>query len=378
MGPRLVIAAVLGLSLAACTDCPEVPGLDGAQCAALPARVLPAALPPSPGNRVADDEGAALFGFALFFDARLSANSQVRCATCHMPERVFGDGKPTSTGLVTVSRNSPSLFTAAWHRWQMWDGKADSLWSQPLLALENPDEMGFSRLELAHRVALTWRADYEALFGALPPLHETARFPAKGKPGDAAWESMTPADQHEVNRVAANVGKALEAYQRRLALRPGRFDAFAAGDAAAFTAQEREGYRVFVSAGCDTCHAGPLFSDDGFHALVSPPPERARAAALERLAASPFTAAGPFHDGPPEALPAPRPEDEGAYRTPSLRNVARTGPWGHDGALPTLEAAVDTHLPAGVSAAERLALLAFLRALDAGDPPEPWNNWPDR
>ncbi len=377
MSARLA-TATLCLALAACVDCPPAPGLDRASCDALPGLALPATLPASPGNRVADDERAALFGFALFFDARLSGNAQVRCATCHFPERVFGDGKPTSTGLRPVRRNSPSLLTAAWHRWQMWDGRADSLWSQPLLAFENPDEMDFTRLELAHRVAVTFRADYERLFGALPPLGDAARFPARGKPGDPAWEAMAQADRHEVNRVAANVGKALEAYQRRLALRPGRFDAFVAGDVAAFTVLERDGLAVFFAAGCAGCHAGPLLSDGDFHALASPPPERARAAALEALAASPFSAAGPFHDGPPEAVPLPRPEDEGAWRTPSLRNVARTGPWGHDGALPTLEAAVDSHLPADVSAADRAALLAFLRALDAGDPPEPWNNWPDR
>lgn len=377
MSARFATAS-LCLGLAACVECPQAPGLDRATCDALPGLALPATLPAARGNLVADDDRAALFGFALFFDARLSANAQVRCATCHLPERVFGDGKPTSTGLRTVARNSPSLFAAAWHRWQMWDGRADSLWSQPLLAFENPDEMDFTRLELAHRVAVTWGADYERLFGALPPLNEGARFPARGKPGDPAWEAMAEADRHEVNRVAANVGKALEAYQRKLALRPGRFDAFVRGDPAAFAAPEREGLRVFFAAGCASCHAGPLLSDDAFHALVTPPPERARAAALEALAASPFSAAGPFHEGPPEAVPAPRPEDEGAFRTPSLRNVARTGPWGHDGALPTLEAAVDSHLPDGTSAADRAALLAFLRALDAGDPPEPWNNWPDR
>ena len=74
----------------------------------------------------------------------------------------------------------------------------------------------------------------------------------------------------------------------------------------------------------------------------------------------------------------PTPEDEGAYHTPSLRNVARTGPWGHDGTFTTLEAAVDFHRPETVTATERAALLAFLRALDARDPPSPCNNWPNR
>jgi len=362
------------MALAGCQECPRVPGLSAAQCAELAAMRLPEKLPASSGNAVADDQDAALFGHAVFFDARLSANQNVRCATCHIPERFFADGKPTSTGLAVVTRNSPSIYTAAWKRWQMWDGRADSLWSQPLLAFENPLEMDFTRLELAHRVATTYRAQYEALFGALPDL---SQFPARGKPGDAAFDGLTEEEQLAVNRVVANVGKALEAYERRLALSPGPFDDFLDGDDKALSASEREGARVFFSAGCNDCHSGPQLSDDSFH-VVGTPTERGRAQGLETLARSPFNAAGVFHDGAPEVIPSPTAEDEGAFHTPSLRNVARTGPWGHDGSLGTLEAAVDSHLPSSVSAADRAALLAFLRALDARDPPSPWNNWPNR
>lgn len=354
-----------------------MPGLTAAQCTALEGMGRPAALPPSPGNAVADDLGAAVLGHAVFFDARLSANQNVRCATCHVPERFFADGQPTALGLALGTRNSPSILTAAWHRWQMWDGRADSLWSQPLLAFENPKEMDFTRLELAHRVALTYRAPYEALFGPLPPLDDAQRFPPRGRPGDAAFDGMRSEDQAAVNEVVANLGKALEAYERKLSFTGGRFDDFVAGDAEALSPAEREGARVFFSAGCATCHAGPLLSDDAFHALGNTT-ERGRAEALELLARSPFTAAGAYWDGEPRALPQPAAADEGAFRTPSLRNVSRTAPYGHDGALATLEAAVDSHLPDGVTRGDRDALLAFLRALDAGDPPSPWNNWPNR
>jgi cytochrome c peroxidase len=344
---------------------------------------LPDALPPANGNSHADDDAAAVMGHFLFFDARLSSNGEVRCATCHVPENVFDDGQPTSTGLQTVTRNSPSLFTAPWLSWQMWDGKADSMWMQPLLAFENPKEMGFTRLELAHRAQLTYRASYEALFGPLPPLEDTARFPPQGKPGDVAFDGMSAADQLEVNRVVANLGKALEAYERKLALRPGRFDRFLDGDASSLSPQEREGLRVFFAAGCDACHRGPMLSDEAFHALQVPLAEgqvfeRGRAAALEFLALSPFNAAGVFHEGPSGQVPTPTPEDEGAFRTAPLRNVARTAPYGHNGVLATLETAVDFHLPSKVTKTERAALLAFLLALDAGDPPKPWNGWPNR
>lgn len=378
MEARACSTAILAvaITLAGCDECPLVPGLSAAQCTQLAAMRLPAQLPPSTGNVVADDPEAARLGHAVFFDARLSANQNVRCATCHIPERYFADGKATSTGLAQVTRNSPSIYTAAWKRWQMWDGRADSLWSQPLLAFENPLEMDFTRLELAHRVALTYRPQYEALFGALPEL---SQLPARGKPGDAAFDALTAAEQLAINRVVANVGKCVEAYERRLALLPGPFDEFLDGDQEALSAAARDGARVFFTAGCPDCHSGPQLSDDSFHAIGVPPTtERARAEGLEVLARSPFNAAGVFHDGAPEVIPSPRAEDEGAYHTPSLRHVARTGPWGHDGTFATLEAVVDEHLPGKVTPAERTALLAFLRALDGRDPPSPWNNWPNR
>jgi cytochrome c peroxidase len=379
----------------ACVDCPRAVGLDAAQCQALPGLQLPQHLPASIGNAKADDPAAALLGFSLFFDARLSRGEQVRCASCHVPERAFADGLPTSVGVAQADRNSPSIYTAAWHRWQMWDGRADSLWSQAVLPFENRKEMDFTRLELAHRIFTTWRAPYEAVFGPLPALDDAARYPARGKPGEPAFEAMAPSAQLEVNRVAANVGKALEAYQRRAAHGPGAFDRFVAGDAAALTALEREGLVVFHQARCDACHGGPTLADDGFHVLGVPPaegqlPERGRVAALELLASSPFTVSGPFHDGPAVEGAPPVAGEEGAYRTPSLRNVARTGPWGHNGTFPTLERIVDFHLQGGagdvdrllvkvtLAAREREALLAFLRSLDVADPPSPWNNWPDR
>jgi cytochrome c peroxidase len=382
-------------SLGACVECPRAAGLDAVQCASLAAMQLPASLPASIGNAVADDQRAALLGFAMFFDARLSHGGVLRCANCHLPERTFTDGRTTSFGLSAVDRNSPSIFAAAWHRWQLWDGRADSVWSQPIQVLEDPREMDFTRLEVAHAMATIWRAPYEALFGALPPLDDVARFPARGKPGDPAFDTMTAADQLAVNRVAANAGKALEAYLRRAAHGPGRLDAFLAGQESALSATERAGLVVFVKSNCVRCHAGPTLADDSFHVLGVPEAvgssARGRNAALEALASSPFTVAGPFHDGPPVA-PAPSPDAafEGAYRTPSLRNVARTGPWGHSGAFATLETVVDFHLQGGrgtvdpklqavtLTGGDREALLAFLRALDANDPPSPWNTWPDR
>ena len=342
---------------------------------------LPAALPPAMGNAKADDQEAALLGFSLFFDARLSAGQDTRCATCHLPERVFADGRQASMGVEQVDRNSPSIFTAAWHRWQTWDGKADSLWSQPLLAIENPREMGLTRLELAHRVATSYADRYQAVFGSLP--YGLSGWPAKGKPGDPSFDQLGPSDQLEVNRIAANVGKSLEAYMRRDAHQRGRFDDFVAG-AATLTPSEQQGLSVFFQAGCSSCHSGPTFSDDAFHAIGVPPnegkqPESARATALTALTRSVFTVTGPFHDGPAMPTnPVASASDEGAYRTPSLRNTTRTGPWGHNGHFSDLNAMIDFHSTKVLSATEHEDLMAFLKVLDVNDPPSPWNNWPDR
>ena len=119
-------------------------------------------------------------------------------------------------------------------------------------------------------------------------------------------------------------------------------------------------------------------SDDDFHAVgLVDVPARARAEAFVVLEASPFTAAGAFHDGAKQVLPTRRAEDDGAYRTPTLRNVTRTGPWGHDGRFDSLGAAVQSHGSA-LSASELGALLVFFGALDVADAPLPWNGWPDR
>lgn len=382
--PMRLSFAMLALALVqwACVECPAVPGASAKECAALETMTLPATIPPARGNRFADDERAALLGFELFFDARLSRDGSVRCATCHVPEKLFADLRATSQGLSLVDRNSPSIYGAPWFRWQMWDGRADSLWSQPLLAFENEKEMDFTRLELAHRVKASYRERYEAVFGVLPALDDAARFPPRGAPGSMAFDGMREDDRRAVNEIAANVGKALEAYQRKLAFGRGRLEAFVLGDTGALSAAEREGLLVFLQKGCASCHSGGLLSDGAFHAIgwVDAPP-RSRAQGLSVLATSPFNSAGPFFDGAKEPVPTATAEDEGAYRTPTLRNVVRTGPWGHDGRFSSVADAVSAHAQPGaavLSSKELERLVVFFGALDAAEAPLPWNGWPDR
>jgi cytochrome c peroxidase len=401
-------AAVLLLLAAACgreEHCPSAPGagVPAALCPQIAQLALPAALPPARGNRYADDVNAATLGHRIFFDARFSNSLQVRCATCHQTERSFQDGAATPPGFPSVHRRTPTVINAARLSLQFWDGRADSLWSQALFALENPGEMNFTRLEIAHLVDTTYRARYEPVFGALPDFSDTTRFPPRGAPGDSAWQGMAPADQERVNRVAANVGKSLEAYQRKATAGPSRVDAWLSGDRSALSAQEAAGVGVFARAGCLSCHAGPMLTDERYHVLGVPgipgaEPDRGRAAGLAVELANPFNARGAFFDPP-----APPPDDrdlpsaalEGAFRTPSLRNLTKRPPYGHNGSFATLEDAVDFHLRGGgrggtgfagqvdpllephpLSPDDRAALLSLLRALDGRYPGIPWSDWP--
>jgi cytochrome c peroxidase len=335
---RVTAPLVLFASLAACApgeECVIAPGLDEEQCAALDNHLLPEELPPARGNAFGDDEGAAALGFTWFYDARFSSNLEVRCASCHMPEHSFGDLEKTSTaGIGDVPRNSPSILNAPWQRWQFWDGRADSLWSQPQFALQAPNEMGYSRLEIAHRVADSFADEYVPVFGELPPLSDDARFPAVGGPGAAAFDDMDEADRYAVDEVVANVGKALEAYLRKTSSGRSRFDRALLGETAALSDVEKEGLRVLVQAGCTECHSGSLFGGVSFHRIgVGDGSDRGRAQGAATLADSTFALFGEHADA--DALPddapdrdallaeADDPAMEGAFIAPPLRNVTQ-------------------------------------------------------
>ena len=98
--------------------------------------------PPSPPNRFADDPAAAHFGQYLFFDTRLSVNNIVSCATCHASDLGLADGKPLANTIAELTRHTPAIWNVAYNRWFLWDGRADSLWSQALGPIEHPSEMG--------------------------------------------------------------------------------------------------------------------------------------------------------------------------------------------------------------------------------------------
>ncbi|HEX7667586.1 MAG TPA: cytochrome-c peroxidase, partial [Polyangiaceae bacterium] len=165
---------------------------------------MPGNPPADPTNAKADDPLAAGLGQEFFSDASLSPSGTISCATCHDPNKGFSDGKPVAIGVATGDRNTPSLLLSGYSPWQFWDGRADSLWAQALGPIENAKEFASSRLFVAHAIAKNHASTYQVVFGAPPDLSDASRFPASGKPGDASWDAMTPADQTTVTTMVVN------------------------------------------------------------------------------------------------------------------------------------------------------------------------------
>ena len=196
-------------------------------------------LPPLPkdhSNAVADNLRAAEFGRHLFFDERLSHNSKISCATCHIPELYFTDGLTTSVGARAGVRNSPTLVGTAYSPWQFWDGRSDSQWSQALAPLENDLEHAASRTQLANIIYAdkNYQARYEELFGPLPDITDKSRFPIAAAPVEDkelndAWHTMAIEDQKMITTIFVNIAKAIAAYERLLQPGTSRFDDYVEG-----------------------------------------------------------------------------------------------------------------------------------------------------
>ena len=379
------------------------------------------AVPADPSNRFAESEAAAEFGHALFFETRLSPKG-VSCATCHDPARYFTDGKPLSVGIGTARRNAPTVVDAARRRWNGWDGKFDSLWSQALSPIEHPDEMGGDRVAMLRLVRddASLRAGYERAFGPFPaalargggdplapgdsrdPAPKGARDPApKGAQDPAPTTARDTDAQRLIDATTAQVLKALGAYQRRLVSSTAPIDAFiealgSRGERGSLDALEpaaRRGLATFVSTGgCYQCHRGPSFTDEEFHALGLTgangrvPDDPARLAAVDFVQANPFNAAGAFSDARDSSKASMvrglRRSGElfGQFRTPALRGVVLTAPFMHDGRFATLDDVIHFYdtlegaspvghhgemvlEPLGLGEQGRADLVAFLRSL---------------
>jgi parallel beta-helix repeat protein len=335
----LPLAVVLLLAALPTHDEPVIPDAEltvGAQArGALTGLQVPFPQPVGNSANPSTPEKVEL-GRLLFFDSALSSNNQLACASCHNPTLGFSDGKQLAQGSATLTRNTPTLYGVAYSQSLFWDGRAPTLEEQSLTPLTNHAEMAVQPAQLESE--LNGMPRYAELFAAA--------FPNQSK--SIKFEQVT---------------FALAAFERTLLANNTPFDRYAAGDGTALSSSQKRGLALFRSGatGCYNCHPGPLFTNGGFERLGVNSSDNGRADVTGNAA------------------------DRGAFKVPTLRNIALTAPYMHDGSLPTLEAVVDMYAtgkglrsgadarPAGalsrfirpfeLSAAERTDLVNFLYAL---------------
>ncbi|MBI5719204.1 MAG: tryptophan tryptophylquinone biosynthesis enzyme MauG [Burkholderiales bacterium] len=302
--------------------------------------LLPADIPAPEGNRITPERVA--LGEMLFFDARLSVHGQTSCASCHAPERGWGDGFPGSMRFMgeRMARNSPTVVNVAFNSLHMWDGRNRTLEQQAVGSQSMTGSLNAGARELGivdgnlgiERIRRI--AGYAEAFG-------------KAYPGE-------PIDKN-------TVGKAIATFERSLVSRDTPFDRWARGDATAMTPAQVNGLRVFLDpakGNCSGCHAAPTFTDNGFHNVGLRQWGEANADV------------GRFKE---RALPLMK----GAFRTPPLREVAHSAPYFHDGSVARLADVIEHYVrggdvrtnlspnmkPLALSEGEKADLLAFLQAL---------------
>jgi cytochrome c peroxidase len=228
-------------------------------------------------------------GKKLFFDPRLSGDNKMSCATCHAPEKAYGDGLALSPGAAgkPLERNTQTCLNVGFFKSFFWDGRARSLEEQALGPIESKVEMNQDLNELEVELATIpgYVTEFRNVLGTKP------------------------------NR--DGIAKALAAFQRTLVTEPSPFDRFLAGEKDALSDQAKRGLELFRGdAGCIECHNGPLLSDGKFYRIGVSFKDEGRAKITGKK------------------------EDRYRFRTPSLRNIAETGPYMHDGSQKTLEEVV--------------------------------------
>lgn len=272
-------------------------------------------------------------GKQLFFDPRFSSTGTVSCNTCHNLMLGGDDNRPLAMGVhgLTGPRNSPTVWNSAFHASQFWDGRAASLEEQAKGPVVASVEMGMNNLDTAiNRVRAIpgYRTAFAEVFGGREPVS------------------------------IDNAARAVAAFERTLITPNSPYDRWARGDTGAMTAQQVRGLRQFDQLGCTGCHQEPLFGGPrkpGGHFAVFP-----------------------FHDGEfvdqyrlredsGRFAATGRESDRHKYKVPTLRNVALTAPYFHNGAVPTLEQAVRVMAAAQMNVAltdDQVAdIVAFLHAL---------------
>ena len=295
--------SLLLLSLGSCTHDADPMAPDGAVVPPRPyVLALPLLFPPvpaQPADNPLTEPGVAL-GRQLFYEKALSVNSTISCASCHRQELAFTDGLARSQGVnqARTPRSSMMLANLLWEPRLTWDGAATTLENQARTPIENPVEM------------------HQPLTAGVARLQQLAPYPPLFR---AAFGSSTITE--------ANVLKALAQFERTLISSNSRFDRYRRGDRTALSSFEVQGFVLFTThpngtlrgGNCGDCHAGELQTNHTF--------------SNNGLDANPTDLGLGLQTG--------RPTDNGKFRVPSLRNIALTAPYMHDGRFTTLEQVVD-------------------------------------
>lgn len=274
----------------------------------------------------------ATLGKTLFFDARLSRDGKMSCATCHAPDKRWSDGRfrPLGSEHVPNARRTPTVLNSAWLTALMWDGRAGSLEAQAVLPITTPHEMNFDIPALISR--LQDIEGYRPLF--------TQAF------GDATINQK-------------RVTQALASFQRTLVSQTAPFDRWVSGDENAISESAKRGFALFNGkAQCASCHSSWRFTDDSFHDIGLRTEDIGRGAKV-----------------PPEVTLM-----QYAFKTPSLRDLPINGPYMHDGSMLSLEEVIKHYEKGGIARKsrslemktfeltdeERQTLVEFVKTLDGG------------
>jgi cytochrome c peroxidase len=310
-GSRLTAKAALSLLLAVAATVSAAP-IDE------PIQPIPLTLKQDPAR--------ADIGARLFRDPRLSGNGRVSCASCHDLKKGGADGLARSPGLngAPTSVNTPSVLNAALNFRQFWDGRADSLEAQVDQVVQNPIEMGSAWSDVVRKVSQ-----------------------------DPAYRSAF-ASAYRDGVTKANIQNAIATYERTLITPNSRFDRYLRGDLGALSAVEKAGYAKFKQYGCVACHQGVTVGGNMFQKFG--------------VMAAYFDKRGsPTADDLGRIQVTRDDRDKNVFKVPSLRNVALTAPYFHDGSAKTLEAAVDVmfrfQLGRIASNEDKEAIVTFLHTL---------------
>ncbi len=241
-------------------------------------------------------EEKVILGRILYYDPRLSANQKISCNSCHPLDTYGAESAPVSTGHKSQkgSRNAPTVYNAAGHFVQFWDGRAPTVEEQAKGPITNPVEMAMPSNAAAVQVIKSM-PEYVALF-----------------------QRAFPGDKDPITY--QNMALAIGAFERGL-VTPSRWDAFIEGDQSALNDAEKSGFNTFAATGCQWCHYGPYVGGAVYQKLgvVKPWPSE--------------TDQGRYQVTKDEM-------DKMVFKVPSLRNIKKTGPYFHDGSVPTLDQAI--------------------------------------